>query len=61
MILVNKDISNTDFEIIWEGKPSGLLQRLLTVLHLNFTTYQISNDELIITTGAFVKKQTLPA
>lgn len=45
------------FGIIWEGKPSGLFQSFLTKLCLNFTTYQITNDELIITTGFFVKKQ----
>lgn len=55
-----KDNSNEQdnfFGIIWEGKPSGLLQSFLTKLHLNFTKYQITNDELIITTGFFVKKQ----
>lgn len=55
-----KDTENKEdnfFGIIWEGKPSGLFQSFLTKLHLNFTTYQITNDELIITTGFFVKKQ----
>lgn len=50
---MKKDI---DYEIIWEGKPSGLLQRVLTKLNLNFTTYQITKDELIIQTGFFRKK-----
>lgn len=34
-----------------------MLQSFLTKLHLNFTTYQITDDELIITTGFFIKKQ----
>lgn len=51
----NKEIS-TELEILWEGKPSGLLQRFLTTVHLNFTTYQITKDELIVTTGFFKKR-----
>lgn len=51
----NKDtkLNNVEFEIKWEGKPAGLLERLLTVLHLNFTDYQITKDELIIKKGFF--------
>lgn len=48
--------NNIDYEIVWEGKPSGLFQRILTKLHLNFTTYQITKDELIIQTGFFRRK-----
>ena len=48
--------NKVDFEILWEGKPSGLWQRFLTTIHLNFTTYQITKDELIVTTGFFKKK-----
>ena len=48
-----KPLEEVDFEILWEGKPSGLWQRFLSSIHLNFTTYQISNDELIIKTGFF--------
>lgn len=51
----SKDI-NAELEILWEGKPSGLLQRFLTTVHLNFTTYQITKDELIVTTGFFKKR-----
>lgn len=51
----NKEI-NTELEVLWEGKPSGLLQRFLTAVHLNFTTYQITKDELIVTTGFFKKR-----
>ena len=50
------NIKDTDFEIIWEGKPSGLWQRFLTMLNLNFTTYQITKDELLIQTGFFRRK-----
>lgn len=48
--------SNVDFEIVWEGQPSGLWQRFLSKIHLNFTYYQISKDELIIKTGFFNQK-----
>ena len=41
-------LDKIEFEIKWEGKPSGLLERLLTLLHLNFTDYQITKDELIL-------------
>lgn len=51
----NKEI-NTELEVLWEGKPSGLLQKFLTTVHLNFTTYQITKDELIVTTGFFKKR-----
>ncbi len=46
----------TDFEILWSGKPAGLWQRFLTTINLNFTTYQITKDELIIQTGFFNRK-----
>ncbi|MBR2828598.1 MAG: PH domain-containing protein [Bacilli bacterium] len=46
-------LKDVDFEIKWEGKPAGLWARFLTLLHLNFTTYQISKDELIIKKGFF--------
>ena len=49
--------NQVDYEIVWEGKPSGLFQRILTKLHLNFTTYQITKDELIIQTG-FLNRKT---
>lgn len=52
----DKSISNVDFEIKWEGKPSGLWQRFLTTINLNFTIYQITKDELIIKTGFFKQK-----
>lgn len=42
-------------KILWEAQPSGLWQRLLTKLHLNFTRYQITKDELIIIKGFFKK------
>lgn len=48
--------NKVDYQIIWEGKPSGLFQRFLTKLNLNFTTYQITKDELIIQTGFFKRK-----
>ncbi len=53
---MESNVSNVDFEILWEGKPAGLWQRFLTSIHMNFTTYQITKDELIITTGFFRKK-----
>lgn len=51
-----KDIKNTDFEILWVGQPSGLWQRFLTAINLNFTKYQITKDELIVQTGFFKRK-----
>lgn len=50
-------IKSIDFEVKWEGKPAGLWQRFLTSINLNFTTYQITKDELIIQTG-FLKRKT---
>lgn len=41
------------FDIVWEDQPSGLWGTILSTLHLNFTWYKISNDELIITKGFF--------
>ncbi len=54
--MTQEQLKNIDFEILWEGKPSGLWQRFLTSIHMNFTTYQITKDELIITTGFFHKR-----
>ena len=39
-------IENVDFEIKWEGEPSGLWGSFLSLIHMNFTTYQITKDEL---------------
>ena len=52
----NETIKDVDFQIKWEGKPAGLWQKFLTMIHMNFTTYQISKDELIIKTGFFKQK-----
>ena len=51
-----KDLSKTDFEVLWTDKPAGLWQRFLTLIHLNFTTYSITNDELLVQTGFFRRK-----
>lgn len=51
-----KQIDNVDYNILWEGKPAGLFQRFLTKINLNFTTYQITKDELIIITGFFKRR-----
>ena len=37
-------INDVEFQIKWEDKPAGLIQRLLTKIHLNFTDYQITKD-----------------
>lgn len=50
-------IENVDFEIKWEGKPAGLWGSFLSLIHMNFTTYQITKDELIIKKG-FLKQRT---
>lgn len=49
-------LDEVDFEILWEGVPNGLWERFLTLIHLNFTKYQITKDELIVTTGFFKRK-----
>lgn len=54
--MTEEKLKNVDFEVLWEGKPSGLWQRFLTSIHMNFTTYQITKDELIVTTGFFHKR-----
>ncbi len=53
---MKEQVQDIDFEIKWEGKPSGLWQRFLTKIHLNFTTYQITKDELIIKKGFFKQR-----
>ncbi len=53
---MGKKIDEIDFEILWEGVPSGLWDRFLTLIHLNFTKYQITVDELIIMTGFFKRR-----
>lgn len=51
-----KNLDEVDFEVIWSDKPAGLFQQLLTTLGLNFTTYQITKDELIIIRGFFRRR-----
>ena len=55
--MAKKELKDVDFEIIWEDQPAGLWQRFLSKIHLNFTYYQITKDELIIKTG-FFKQET---
>ena len=49
----NNDIKSIELEIKWQGKPAGIFQKFLTSINLNFTTYQITKDELLIQTGFF--------
>ena len=49
-------IKDIDFEILWEGQPAGLWARFRSLLHLNFTRYQITKDELIVRRGFFKQK-----
>ena len=51
-----KKIEDVDFEIKWEGQPAGLWGRFLSLIHMNFTHYQITKDELIIKRGFFLQK-----
>lgn len=53
MAKAENKLEDVKFEIRWHGKPHGLLERLLTKIHLNFTDYEITKDELIIKTGFF--------
>lgn len=48
-------VENPEFNIVWEGQTAGFWGTILTTLHLNFTKYQISKDELIITKGFFFR------
>ena len=49
-------IDKVDFEIKWQGQPAGLLGTIASFLHINFTYYQITKDELIIKRGFFSQK-----
>lgn len=49
-------VDNPEFNIVWEGQPAGLWGTILSTLHLNFTTYKISKDELIIVKGFFNRR-----
>lgn len=53
---LEKKTNEVEYNILWEGKPAGLLQRFLTKINLNFTTYQITKDELIVITGFFKRR-----
>ena len=46
-------VDNPEFNIVWEDQPSGLWGTILSTLHLNFTWYKISKDELMVTKGFF--------
>ena len=48
-----KRIEDVEFEVKWQGKPAGLWARFLEKFNLNFTEYQITDDELIIKKGFF--------
>ena len=50
-------IQEVEFEVLWEDRPAGLWQRFLTKIHLNFTKYQVTKDELIIQKG-FLHRRT---
>ena len=53
--MAKAQLDDVNFEILWEGKPAGLWERFLDLIHMNFTSYQITKDELIITTGFFIR------
>ena len=50
------NIEDVEFEVIWQDRPAGLWQRFLTMIHMNFTKYQITKDELIIQKGFFNRR-----
>lgn len=52
-----KKIEDVEFEIKWQGKPAGLWARFLEKFNMNFTEYQITDDELIIKKG-FLNQRT---
>lgn len=49
-------VDNPDFKIVWEGQPNGLFDRFLDLIHMNFTWYKISHDELLVTKGFFKRR-----
>lgn len=51
-----KNFDEIELDIKWQGQPAGLWGRFLSLIHMNFTVYQISSDELIIKTGFFSRK-----
>ena len=51
-----KNINEVEFEVKWTDKPAGLFQRFLTAIHMNFTEYQITKDELIIKRGLLFQR-----
>ena len=51
-----KNINEVEFEVKWSDKPAGLFQRFLTAIHMNFTEYQITKDELIIKKGLIFQR-----
>ena len=53
MTKTENNLEDIKFEVKWTGKPHGLIERLLTKIHLNFTDYEITKDELIIKKGFF--------
>lgn len=53
---MSKKLDQIEFEVLWEGQPEGLWERFLILIHMNFTKYQITKDELIISTGFFSRK-----
>lgn len=52
----NKNIDSVSFDVIWEDKPAGIFQQVLSIFNLNFTTYQITKNELIIIKGFLFRK-----
>lgn len=52
----SSSVENPEFNIVWEGQPSGLWGTFLSKIKMNFTWYKISEDELIITKGFFSRK-----
>ncbi len=49
-------IDKVDFEVKWEGQPAGLIGSIASFLHINFTHYQITKDELIVKRGFFKQR-----
>lgn len=41
---------------LWEGKPSGVTDRLKEVAHVNSTNYKVTNQRIIVRTGLIGKK-----
>lgn len=51
-------VANSTHEevVLWEGKPSGISDRIKEAAHVNSTTYKVTNQRIIVRSGLIGKK-----